>query len=71
VVDTSRVAVMKRIDVPYPASDVRTRMLRHLASEPQPELSDIRIVRSAADLDPRMPRFVTAYLLHMWVKENA
>ena len=71
VVDTSRVAVMKRIDVPYPASDVRTRMLRHLASEPQPELSDIRIVRSAADLDPGMPRFVTAYLLHMWVKENA
>jgi 8-oxo-dGTP pyrophosphatase MutT (NUDIX family) len=66
VVDASRVALMKPIDVPYPASEARTRMLRHLASEPQPELSDVRIVRSAADLDPRMPRFVTAYLAHMW-----
>jgi 8-oxo-dGTP pyrophosphatase MutT (NUDIX family) len=66
VVDASRVAVMKRIDVPYPAAQVRARMLRHLARETQPELSDVRIVRSAADLDPGMPRFVTAYLLHMW-----
>jgi 8-oxo-dGTP pyrophosphatase MutT (NUDIX family) len=66
VVDASRVAVMKRVDVPYPAAEVRTRMLRHLASEPQPGLSDVRIVRSTADLDPGMPRFVTAYLLHVW-----
>jgi len=66
VVAGSRVAVMKRIDVPYPAEDVRERMLRHLASEPQPELSDIRIVRSVADFDPRMPDFVTAYLAHIW-----
>ena len=66
VVDGSRVALMKPIDVPNPAAEARTRMLRHLASETQPELRDVRIVRSAADLDPRMPRFVTAYLLHMW-----
>jgi 8-oxo-dGTP pyrophosphatase MutT (NUDIX family) len=66
IVDGSRVALMKHIDVPYPASEARTRMLRHLASEAQPELSDVRIVRSAADLDPEMPRFVTAYLSHMW-----
>jgi 8-oxo-dGTP pyrophosphatase MutT (NUDIX family) len=70
VVDAARVAVMKRIDVPQPASEVRTRMLRHLASEAQPELSDVRIVRSAADLDPGMPRFVTAYLLHMWGRSS-
>jgi 8-oxo-dGTP pyrophosphatase MutT (NUDIX family) len=66
VVDSPRVALMKRIDVPYPASEVRTRMLRHLASEPQPELRDVRIVSSAADFDPGMPRFVTAYLSHVW-----
>jgi 8-oxo-dGTP pyrophosphatase MutT (NUDIX family) len=66
VVEASRVALMKRIDVPYPASQARTRMLSHLANESQPELRDIRIVRSAADLDPEMPRFVTAYLMHMW-----
>jgi 8-oxo-dGTP pyrophosphatase MutT (NUDIX family) len=66
VVDGPRVAVMKRIDVPHPAAELRERMLRHLAGEPHPELSDIRIVRSAADFDLRMPRFVTAYLSHIW-----
>ena len=34
----------------------------HLARERQPELADIRIVRGAADFDPAMPRFVTAFL---------
>ncbi|HLK82025.1 MAG TPA: NUDIX hydrolase [Xanthobacteraceae bacterium] len=65
-VDASRVALMKCIDVPCPAPQARNRMLSHLARETQPELRDIRIVRSAADLDPDMPRFVTAYLMHMW-----
>jgi hypothetical protein len=66
VVDGPRVAVMKPVEVPFPAPEARARMLRHLASEREPELRDIRIVRSAADLDPAMPRFVTAYLTHMW-----
>jgi hypothetical protein len=66
VVDGPRVAMMKPVEVPIPAAEARARMLRHLASEKEPELSDIRIVRSAADLDPAMPRFVTAYLAHMW-----
>ncbi len=66
VVESSRIALMKHIDLPCPASQVRTRILSHLASQKQPELSDIYIVRSAADLDPKMPPFVSAYLLHMW-----
>ena len=66
VVAGSRVALMKRIDIPLPAAEVRGRMLRHLAGERQPELSDIRIVRSASDFDPNMPGFVTAYLSHIW-----
>jgi 8-oxo-dGTP pyrophosphatase MutT (NUDIX family) len=66
VIDGPRVAVMKPIAVPFEAAEARARMLRHLASENEPELSDIRIVRSAADLDPAMPHFVTAYLTHMW-----
>jgi 8-oxo-dGTP pyrophosphatase MutT (NUDIX family) len=66
VVDGPRVAVMKPVTVALAAVEARTRMLRHLAGEREPELSDIRIVRSAADLDPAMPRFVTAYLTHMW-----
>jgi 8-oxo-dGTP pyrophosphatase MutT (NUDIX family) len=41
---------------------LRKRVLLHLASEQQPELADIRIVREHEDLDPAMPRFVTAFL---------
>jgi len=47
---------------PLGADALRTQMLRHLASEKQPELADIRIVRGPADFDPAMPAFVTAYL---------
>jgi 8-oxo-dGTP pyrophosphatase MutT (NUDIX family) len=66
VIAGSRVALMKPIDVPHAAEELRERMLRHLASEPQPELGDIRIVRSVKDFDPKMPPFVDAYLSHMW-----
>jgi hypothetical protein len=66
VVDGQRVAMMKPVEVPFPAQEARMRMLRHLESEAEPELSDIRIVRSASDLDPEMPRFITAYLEHVW-----
>ena len=41
---------------------LRRRVLLHLASEQQPELADIRIIRKHKDLDPAMPRFVTAFL---------
>src|SRR5262252_5248678 len=66
VIAGTRIALMKRIDVAYPADEARQKVLRHLASEPQPELDAIRIVRCAADFDPNMPRFVTAYLSHVW-----
>ena len=69
VVDGPRVAVMKPVSVPLTAVEARAQMLRHLTCEKEPELSDIRIVRSAADLDPAMPRFVTAYLTHMWGRD--
>jgi 8-oxo-dGTP pyrophosphatase MutT (NUDIX family) len=70
VVDGQRVAMMKPVEVPFPAHEARTRMLRHLQTEAEPELSDVRIVRSAADLDPAMPRFVAAYLMHSWKAEE-
>jgi 8-oxo-dGTP pyrophosphatase MutT (NUDIX family) len=41
---------------------LRKRVLLHLASEQQPELADIRIIRTHKDLPPAMPRFVTAFL---------
>jgi hypothetical protein len=71
VIDGPRVAVMKPIAVPFPAAEARARMLRHLAHETEPELSDVRIVRSAADFDPAMPRYIMAYLIHMWSSVEA
>lgn len=46
------------------AETLRARVLAHLASEKEPELSDILIVRGPADFHAAMPRFVTAFLEH-------
>ena len=63
-----RVALTKLMQASEPADALRARILRHLASEAQPELADIRIVRGPDDLDPNMPDFVTAFLVHVWNK---
>jgi hypothetical protein len=55
------------LKAPEPAEALRKRVLRHIASQKEPELSDIRIVRGPADLDSsRMPAFVSALLHHIW-----
>jgi 8-oxo-dGTP pyrophosphatase MutT (NUDIX family) len=62
VVDGSRIVQIKMLRSQDGAETLRTRMLAYLATEQQPELADIRIVRGKADFDPAMPRFVTAFL---------
>lgn len=62
----SWVAMMKPLQAPEPAEQLRARILANLARDPNPELAGIRIVRGPADLDPLMPPFVTAYLNAMW-----
>jgi 8-oxo-dGTP pyrophosphatase MutT (NUDIX family) len=62
VFDSSLIAHIKVLHSRDSAAALRARVLDHLAHERQPELADIRIVRSAADVDPVMPRFVTAFL---------
>ncbi|GGH27105.1 hypothetical protein GCM10007036_35400 [Alsobacter metallidurans] len=58
-----RIALMRRVESPEPADDLRARILSTLAREKQPELSDICVVRSEADIDEAaMPPFVVAYL---------
>ena len=59
-----RLALMKPLAAPASAIDLQQRVRHHIAREANPELADIRIVRSPADFDPRMPPFVTAYLDH-------
>ena len=62
VFDTSLIAHIKVLRSGESAEALRARVLDHLARERQPELAGIHIVRSAADFDPMMPRFVTAFL---------
>jgi hypothetical protein len=66
VVDGARIALMKLLDVDADAETIRTRIRAELARQRQPELADIRIVRGPADLDATVPRFVAAYLAHIW-----
>jgi 8-oxo-dGTP pyrophosphatase MutT (NUDIX family) len=64
--DRGFMGLMQRVTAVENAHELRSRIMRYLASEQQPELSDIRIVRGPDDLDPRMPRFVVAFLEEVW-----
>ena len=62
VLDGPRIALMRVARSPEPAAALRARILQNLASFAEPELADIRIMRSPADYDPHMTGYVTAYL---------
>jgi hypothetical protein len=64
--DRGYIALLKTLRTPEIAQTVRSRIMKHIAGEARPELVDIRILRSTADFDPAMPRFVTAFLTHCW-----
>lgn len=63
VVDGSIIGQIKLLRSANSATDLRARILEHLATEAQPELADIRIVRGPADFDPAMLDFVTAVMV--------
>jgi 8-oxo-dGTP pyrophosphatase MutT (NUDIX family) len=62
VIDGGCIALIKVLHADDSANDLRARVEGHCACARQPELADIRMVRSAADFDPSMPRYVTAFL---------
>jgi 8-oxo-dGTP pyrophosphatase MutT (NUDIX family) len=64
--DGQRIALMKILQSRLPARELRARVMEYLASQAEPELADVRIVRGTADFSPHMPSFVTTFLLHMW-----
>ncbi len=66
MIEPPRIALMKRGRVDAPAEVVRARILDFLAADPEPELADIRIVRSPADLDAKVREHVRVYLEHVW-----
>lgn len=69
--DAPHINVMKPIHVRYPAEQARTMMLGHLAREANPELKDIRIVRSADDVDSHVPGYARTYISHEFQMEIA
>ncbi|WOH49371.1 NUDIX hydrolase [Bradyrhizobium sp. sBnM-33] len=56
------VAMIRLLRVNMRGDALRERIERNLASQHQPELSAIHLVRSARDLNSAMPRFVTAFI---------
>jgi 8-oxo-dGTP pyrophosphatase MutT (NUDIX family) len=68
VQDRGFMAFMKLLTARQNADELRHRILRHLATERQPELSDIYIVRGRAQLDSRMPPFVIKFLEAAWAQ---
>lgn len=57
-----RIALMKVVQAREDAGALRERIRADFARQQAPELSDMHIVRTLADLDPRMPPYVRAYL---------
>ncbi len=64
--DGGYIALLKTLKAQQSAQELRGRIMRHIEGEARPELVDIRILRSPADFDRAMPRFVTAFLTHCW-----
>ena len=59
----ARTALMREVRAPLPADEIRARVRGFLARETRPELSDICLVRTLADIDAEaMPPFMQAYL---------
>lgn len=62
IFDRQRVACMRRIDWPAPGEAIRERVRRFLAAEAEPELSDVHLLPSGQQDDPRLPAFMAAFL---------
>lgn len=62
VVTDHSIAMMRVLTSDLPAEELREKLKANLATQAEPELSDIHLVRSPADFTPTMPIFVTAFL---------
>ncbi len=61
----ARIALFKSLETRAGAVELCRRIRAYIAAEKTPELADVVVVRSVADLHADMPPFVTAYLMHM------
>ena len=62
VVSGAAIAMIRILDVDISGEALRARIEASLASQREPELAAIHLVRAASDLTAAMPRFVTAFL---------
>ena len=56
------IALIQILDLQLGAEAARARIEANLASQANPELAAIHLVRGTSDLTPAMPRFVTAFI---------
>jgi hypothetical protein len=64
--DRGFLAMFKRLNVSLNSAELRSRMLDHIASNPRPEFTDVRIVREPGDLSPRLPLTFATFLEREW-----
>jgi hypothetical protein len=62
VVSGAAIAMIRILRVDMPGEALRARIAASLASQQQPELCAIHLVREMRDLTSAMPRFVTAFI---------
>jgi 8-oxo-dGTP pyrophosphatase MutT (NUDIX family) len=62
VVLGAAIAMIRILHVDIPGETLRAKIEANLATQSQPELSAIHLVRDGGDLGPSMPRFVTAFI---------
>lgn len=69
--DDRFVAYAQVATLPIPGHEARERTMRFLASDPEPELDDIRLVRSVADAEALIPDTYEARLIaHVFSEET-
>ena len=61
-----QIAHLKVMQAREDAVTLRARILEFMARQDPPELGDIRIVRSLADIDPKMLPYVPVFLRDQW-----
>lgn len=62
IFDRQRLACIKRIDWPAPATAISARVRAFLATQAEPELCDVHMLAPGRHDDPRLPAFMTAFL---------
>lgn len=68
--DGPRVALLGRLVFDAPADALAARIRAFLAREEQPELSDVAVVHSEADITPQMAPFAVDYMRARWAERG-